>query len=61
MSERIDDAIDTLSLEHSTIIRLTFFEGYTQTEIAQSCGCSQQTISNRIRLALALLRKELSE
>jgi len=61
MSERIDDAIDTLSLEHSTIIRLTFFEGYTQTEIAQSCGCSQQTISNRIRVALAMLRKELSE
>ena len=61
MSERIDDAIDTLSLEHSTIIRLTFFDGWTQTEIAQSCGCSQQTISNRIRLALALLRKELSE
>ena len=61
MSERIDDAIDTLSLEHSTIIRLTFFEGYTQTEIAQSCGCSQQTISNRIRVALVMLRKELSE
>ena len=61
MSERIDDAIDTLSLEHSTIIRLTFFEGYTQTEIAQSCGCCQKTISNRIRVALALLRKELND
>jgi len=61
MSERIDDAIDTLSLEHSTIIRLTFFDGWTQTEIAQSCGCSQQTISNRIRVALAMLRKELNE
>jgi len=61
MSERIDDAIDTLSLEHSTIIRLTFFDGWTQTEIAQSCGCSQQTISNRIRVALAMLRKELSD
>lgn len=61
MSERIDDAIDTLSLEHSTIIRLTFFDGWTQTEIAQSFGCSQQTISNRIRVALILLRKELSD
>ena len=61
VSERIDDAIDTLPVEHATIIRLSFFEGYTQTEIAQSCGCSQQTISNRIRVALALLRKELSE
>ena len=61
MSERIDDAIDTLSLEHSTIIRLTFFDGYTQAEIAQSSGCSQQTISNRIRVALAMLRKELND
>jgi RNA polymerase sigma-70 factor (ECF subfamily) len=61
MSERIDDALDTLSLEHSTIIRLSFFDGWTQTEIAQSCGCSQQTISNRIRVALAMLRKELSD
>lgn len=61
MSERIDDAIDTLSLEHSTIIRLSFFDGYTQAEIAESCGCCQQTISNRIRAALALLRRELND
>ena len=61
MSERIDDALDTLSPEHATIIRLSFFDGYTQTEIAQSSGCSQQTISNRIRVALAMLRKELSD
>jgi len=61
MTERIDDAIDTLPVEHATIIRLSFFDGYTQAEIAQSCGCSQQTISNRIRVALAMLRKELSE
>ena len=61
MSERIDDAIDTLPTEHATIIRLSFFDGWTQTEIAQSCGCSQQTISNRIRVALVMLRKELSE
>jgi len=61
VSERIDDALDTLPVEHATIIRLSFFDGWTQAEIAQSSGCSQQTISNRIRVALALLRKELSE
>ncbi len=61
MSERIDDAIDTLPTEHATIIRLSFFDGWTQAEIAQSSGCSQQTISNRIRVALALLRKELND
>ena len=61
MSERIDDAIDTLPVELAAIIRLSFFDGWTQTEIAQSCGCSQQTISNRIRAALILLRKELSD
>ena len=61
MSERIDDALDTLPVEHATIIRLSFFDGWTQTEIAESFGCSQQTISNRIRVALVLLRKELSE
>ena len=61
MSERIDDALDTLSPEHATIIRLSFFDGYTQAEIAESCGCCQQTISNRIRVALAMLRKELND
>ena len=61
MSERIDDAIDTLPTELATIIRLSFFDGYTQTEIAASSGCCQKTISNRIRVALAMLRKELSE
>jgi RNA polymerase sigma factor (sigma-70 family) len=61
MSERIDDAIDTLPVEHATIIRLSFFDGWTQAEIAQSSGCCQKTISNRIRAALVLLRKELSE
>ena len=61
MSERIDDAIDTLPVEHATIIRLSFFDGYTQAEIAQSFGCCQKTISNRIRAALILLRKELSD
>jgi RNA polymerase sigma factor (sigma-70 family) len=61
MTERIDDALDTLPVEYATIIRLSFFDGYTQAEIAQSSGCSQQTISNRIRAALALLRKELND
>lgn len=61
MSERIDDALNTLSPEHATIIRLSFFDGYTQAEIAESSGCCQKTISNRIRVALALLRKELND
>ena len=61
MSERIDDAIDTLPTEHATIIRLTFFDGYTYREIAQSCGCCPKTITNRIRVALAMLRKELND
>jgi RNA polymerase sigma factor (sigma-70 family) len=61
MSERIDDALDTLPVEHATIIRLSFFDGWTQAEIAESSGCCQKTISNRIREALVLLRKELSE
>ena len=41
MTERIDDAIDTLPVEHATIIRLSFFDGYTQAEIAESSGCCQ--------------------
>ena len=61
MSERIDDALDTLPVEHATIIRLSFFDGWTQAEIAECYGCCQKTISNRIRVALALLRKELND
>lgn len=61
MTERIDDALDTLPVEHATIIRLSFIDGWTQAEIAQSFGCCQKTISNRIRVALAMLRKELND
>ena len=41
------------------LLRLFFWEGFKQTEIAQRLGVSQPTISRRLRIILAKLRKTL--
>ena len=43
------------------VIRLRFFEGKGQREVAQDIGVSQMTVSRVERQALALLREALTE
>jgi RNA polymerase sigma factor (sigma-70 family) len=60
-TERIDDAIDSLPIEMQTIIRMSYYDGYTRPEIADMTGFSERTINRRVRAALHALRKELAD
>jgi RNA polymerase sigma factor (sigma-70 family) len=59
--ERVEDAIDDLPTCEQTIIRMTYYLGYTQTQIAIAIGCCRQTVATRTQSALRTLRRELSE
>lgn len=54
-------AIGTLSKRKQMIIQLFYFEGYSQTEIAQRLGISQMHVSRLLRGALKSLKKTLVE
>ncbi|QHE53944.1 RNA polymerase sigma factor [Pontibacillus sp. HMF3514] len=58
--ELIRRAMKKLSKEQGKIIKLFYFKGLTQQEIANKCNLSLGTVKGRIRLALKHLRKELS-
>ena len=54
-------AIDQLDERQREVIRLRFFEGKGQREVAQHIGVSQMTVSRVERQALASLRDALTE
>ncbi|PSR57266.1 hypothetical protein AHMF7605_11530 [Adhaeribacter arboris] len=49
--------VDQLAIPHKTIIYLMYFEGYTQSEIAQQLSIPLGTVKTRARQALQRLRK----
>ena len=53
--------LDKLDERQREVIRLRFFEGKGQREVAQDIGVSQMTVSRVERQALALLREALTE
>ena len=55
----LDDALKELPMAEQELLRLSFWEGFKQTEIAQRLGVSQPTISRRLRTVLAKLRQAL--
>ena len=54
-------ALNKLDERQREVIRLRFFEGKGQREVAQDIGVSQMTVSRVERQALALLREALTE
>lgn len=59
--EQIDHAVSRLPEEQERVVRMTFFEGLTQTEIAAKLGVPLGTVKTRVRLAFAKLRDSLAE
>jgi len=55
----IDRALDTLKEELRSVVRMTYYEDLSQTEIAERLGISQMQVSRRLRKALELLSKTL--
>jgi RNA polymerase sigma-70 factor (ECF subfamily) len=59
--QRLRDALDSLSTEQASIVRLSYFEERSHSEIAESLGIPLGTVKSRVRLALARLRAQLGD
>jgi RNA polymerase sigma factor (sigma-70 family) len=45
---RLSAALGSLSVEHRTVVELTYFEGYTYRDIAAIVGCPVDTVKTRM-------------
>ncbi len=57
----VERAMASLKEELRVVVRMTYFEDMSQTEIAERLGISQMQVSRRLRKALELLYKALEE
>jgi RNA polymerase sigma-70 factor (ECF subfamily) len=57
---RVEHAVRRLPEEQERVMRMAFFDGLTQTEIAGALGVPLGTVKARVRLAFAKLRGSLS-
>jgi RNA polymerase sigma-B factor len=57
----VEDLLATLPEREQTILRLRFFEGLTQTEIASRVGISQMHVSRLLARSLETLRRDVTE
>ena len=51
-------AVQSLSLEHRQVIELAYYQGLSQSEIAETLGWPLGTVKTRLRAALEKLRRE---
>jgi RNA polymerase sigma-70 factor (ECF subfamily) len=58
---RVRAAIDTLSADQLSVVRLSFFEGKPHALIADTLGIPLGTVKSRLRLAMARLRNLLED
>lgn len=58
---RVREALGGLSKDQLEAVRLTFYAGLTQAEIAQATGAPLGTVKSRLRLAFARLREALGD
>jgi RNA polymerase sigma-70 factor (ECF subfamily) len=59
--EEVQGALAGLPDDQREVIRLAYYGGYSQTEIAASLGLPLGTVKSRMRLALEKLRRGLGE
>jgi RNA polymerase sigma-B factor len=57
----VGDLLATLPEREQTILRLRFFDGLTQTEIASQVGISQMHVSRLLTRSLETLRRDVNE
>lgn len=59
METRVEAAMQTLSEEQRQVVRLSFFEEKSHSEIAEALAQPLGTVKSRLRLAMAKLRTQL--
>ena len=58
--ERVGHAMRRLPDDQERVVRMTFFDGLSQTQIARELGVPLGTVKTRVRLAFAKLRGSLA-
>ena len=56
---QVHAALDALPTDQHAVVRLAYFEGLTQSEIAKHLGIPLGTVKTRLRLAFGHLRTAL--
>jgi len=59
--ERVATALDTLNHDQHEVVRLSYLEGLTHTEIAERLGVPLGTVKSRMRLAYGKIREQLGD
>ena len=60
-TRRLRGGLNRLDQHHRNVLRLAYFEGFTQSEMAATMKSPLGTVKGRVRLALSSLRDILSE
>nr|WP_278309081.1 sigma factor-like helix-turn-helix DNA-binding protein [Mageeibacillus indolicus] len=61
MSERTESMLSVLTDKQSQVVKLMFFGGYTQSEIASMLGVSSAGVKKHLDSAIVNLKKVLPE
>ncbi len=59
LQEKLNEAMQKLSIKHRTVVTLFEIEGLSHEEIAEITGCSVGTVRSRLHYAKQLLQAEL--
>lgn len=59
LQERLNAAMQKLSIKHRTVVTLFEIDGLSHQEIAEVMGCSEGTVRSRLHYAKQLLQAEL--
>jgi RNA polymerase sigma-70 factor (ECF subfamily) len=61
LQEKLNEAMQKLSIKHRTVITLFEIDGLSHAEIADVMGCSEGTVRSRVHYAKLFLQGELSK
>ncbi len=61
LQEKLNEAMQKLSIRHRTVITLYEIDGLSHTEIAQIMDCSEGTVRSRLHYAKQFLQGELNQ
>ena len=61
LKEKLNEAMQKLSIPHRTVITLFEIDGLSHSEIAEVMGCSEGTVRSRLHYAKQFLQGELGK